>query len=299
MAGLVVALVFVGLARLVRDLAVWVARRLGRWVRWRAALAIGWVLVALLLVFLFNGVIWRGFVSFSDSTYSAANDGTAAGAVQPQSPERSGSSASLVSWQSLGKQGRSFVGRGPTQAQIGAFNGTPAKEPIRVYAGLDSAPNDQAQADLVVKELDRTGAWSRAVLVVATPTGTGWLEPQSVDSVGVRVQRRHRHRRHAVLVPAELDTVELVDKSRATEAGKVLFETVWDRWSQLPAASRPRLIAYGLSLGSFGGQAAFGSVTDLKATTAGALFLGTPNDTELWSDVTAHRDASTPSGCPI
>ncbi|MEI6727597.1 MAG: alpha/beta-hydrolase N-terminal domain-containing protein, partial [Actinomycetes bacterium] len=40
-AGLVVALILVGLARLVRDLAVWAARLLGRWVRWRAALAIG------------------------------------------------------------------------------------------------------------------------------------------------------------------------------------------------------------------------------------------------------------------
>ncbi len=297
-AGLIVALVFVGLARLVRDLAVWAARLLGRWVRWRAALAIGWVLVALLLVFVFNGVIWRGFVSFSDSTYSAANDGTAAGAVQPQSPERSGSSASLVSWQSLGKQGRSFVGRGPTQAQLSAFDGTPAKEPIRVYAGLESAPSDQARADLVVKELDRTGAWTRAVLVVATPTGTGWLEPQSVDSL------EYEFNGDTAIASMQYSYLpswisQLVDKSRATEAGKVLFAAVWDRWSQLPAASRPRLIAYGLSLGSYGGQAAFGSVTDLKAATAGALFLGTPNDTALWSDITAHRDASSPEWLPV
>ena len=297
-AGLIVALVFVGLARLVRDLAVWAARLLGRWVRWRAALAIGWVLVALLLVFVFNGVVWRGFVSFSDSTYSAANDGTAAGAVQPQSPERSGSSASLVSWQSLGKQGRSFVGRGPTQAQLSAFDGTPAKEPIRVYAGLESAPSDQARADLVVKELDRTGAWTRAVLVVATPTGTGWLEPQSVDSL------EYEFNGDTAIASMQYSYLpswisQLVDKSRATEAGKVLFAAVWDRWSQLPAASRPRLIAYGLSLGSYGGQAAFGSVTDLKAATAGALFLGTPNDTALWSDITAHRDASSPEWLPV
>jgi len=103
----------------------------------------------------FNGVIWRGFVSFSDKTYSAANDGTASGAVQPQSPERSGSSAPLVSWQSLGKQGRGFVGRGNTQAELSSFNGEPAKEPIRIYVGLDSATSDQAQADLAVKGLDQ------------------------------------------------------------------------------------------------------------------------------------------------
>ena len=297
-AGLVVALILVGLARLVRDLAVWAARQLGRWVRWRAALALGWVLVALLLVFLFNGVIWRGFVSFSDTTYSAANEGAAAGAVQPQSPERSGSSASLVSWQSLGKQGRSFVGRGPTPAELSSFSGKPAKEPIRVYAGLESAPSDEARADLAVEELDRTDAWSRAVLVVATPTGSGWLEPQSVDSL------EYEYNGDTAIASMQYSYLpswisQLIDKSRATDAGKALSAAVWDRWSRLPAATRPRLIAYGLSLGSYGGQAAFGSVTDLKATTDGALFLGTPNDTELWSDVTAHRDASSPEWLPI
>ena len=298
LAGLVAAFILVGLARLVRDLAVWVARWLGRWVRWRAALAIGWVLVALLLVFVFNGVVWRGFVSVSDSMYSSANQGTAAGAVQPQSPERSGSSASLVSWQSLGKQGRSFVGRGPTQDELSTFNGKPAKEPIRVYAGLDSAPSDEARADLAVEELDRTDAWSRAVLVVATPTGTGWLEPQSVDTL------EYEYNGDTAIVSMQYSYLpswisQLVDKSRATDAGKTLYAAVWDRWSQLPAATRPRLVAYGLSLGSFGGQAAFGSVTDLKATTDGALFLGTPNDTLLWSDITAHRDASSPEWLPI
>jgi uncharacterized membrane protein len=198
----------------------------------------------------------------------------------------------------LGKQGRSFVGRGPTQAQIGAFDGTQAKEPIRVYAGLDSAPSDQARADLAVKELDRTGAWSRAVLVVATPTGTGWLEPQSVDSL------EYEYNGDTAIVSMQYSYLpswisQLVDKTRATESGKTLSTAVWDRWSQLPAATRPRLIAYGLSLGSYGGQAAFGSVTDVKATTDGALFLGTPNDTALWSDITAHRDAASPDWQPI
>jgi uncharacterized membrane protein len=31
----------------------------------------------------------------------------------------------------------------------------------------------------------------------------------------------------------------------------------------------------------------------------GALFLGTPNDTALWSDITAHRDAPSPQWLPI
>ena len=71
------------------------------------------------------------------------------------SPTRSGSPASLVPWETLGKEGRRFVAAGRDPAQLGAAAGRPACEPVRAYVGLESAPDPQARADLAVAELDR------------------------------------------------------------------------------------------------------------------------------------------------
>ncbi len=70
---------------------------------------------------------------------------------------------------------------GPTVAQLEAVNGPGAKEPIRVYAGLQSADTVQGRADLVLAELKRTGAFDRKVLVVATTTGMGFLDSRGTD----------------------------------------------------------------------------------------------------------------------
>jgi uncharacterized membrane protein len=90
----------------------------------------------------------------------------------------------------------------------------------------------------------------------------------------------------------------LVDSDKAREAGRTLYEAVYDEWAQQPELTRPKLLAYGLSLGSFGGQAAYGGVNDIKHSIDGALFLGTPSNTELWGEITANRDAGSPQWKP-
>jgi uncharacterized membrane protein len=99
----------------------------------------------------------------------------------PGSALRSGSPDSAAPWRTLGRQGREFVGTGPTVAQLTAFAGRPAREPIRLYAGLDSAASAEDRARLVVQEMDRTGAFDRAVVGVVTPTGTGWVDHNVTD----------------------------------------------------------------------------------------------------------------------
>jgi len=91
----------------------------------------------------------------------------------------------------------------------------------------------------------------------------------------------------------------LVDKDRATEAGRALFEAVHAKWQTLPVETRPKLIVYGLSLGSFAGQAPFTSAADIAGSTDGALFVGTPNITEPWGDITKNRDPGSPEWQPI
>ena len=210
---------------------------------------------------------------------------------------RSGSSASLVSWQSLGLQGRSFVARGPSPEQLRAFNGRRPMEPIRVYVGLDSAPTASARAELAVKELDRTGAFARKLLVVMGATGTGWIEPQSADppeymyngdTAEVTIQYS--------FLPSWISFI--TDKAKATDAGRSLFDAVYAAWKVLPATNRPRLIAYGLSLGSFAGQAPFTGAADFRARTDGAYFAGTPNDSQPWRTLEDTRDAGSPEWQP-
>ena len=72
-----------------------------------------------------------------------------------------------------------MVADGPDQSQIASVTGHAAKEPLRVYVGLGSADNPRARAQLALAELQRVGAFERANLVIATPTGTGWVDEES------------------------------------------------------------------------------------------------------------------------
>ncbi|MBU5423711.1 alpha/beta-hydrolase family protein [Cellulomonas hominis] len=293
-----VGLGLIALGRALRRLSRRIARLLGRWVPAPAASLLGVVLVALLVYWLAAGVLFRVVVDVADSVYAGTNAGTDEGVEPVTSDLRSGSPASAVSWDSLGRQGRTFVAGGPTTAEIGDVTGQAAVEPIRVYAGLDSAGDAAGRADLVVQELERTGAFDRSVLVVAGATGTGWTEPQQMaaleylwggDTAIATMQYS--------FLPSWISF--LVDADRATEAGRLLFDAVHEAWSALPEDDRPQLVSYGLSLGSFAAQAPFGSVGDLATRVDGALYVGTPNFTPLWRTITDDRDAGSPEWQPV
>jgi uncharacterized membrane protein len=295
--ALLIWFILLVIARLLRWLARAVGNLLSRWTPRNAAIILSAVIVAIPLLVAFSVLLTKA-TTLADDLYGKTNDTTAEGVTQPASSLRSGGPQSLVSWDSLGLQGRNFIGRGPDAAALEQFSGKPAKEPIRVYAGVESAPTAEERASLAVKELDRTGAWSRKVLVVMGTTGTGWIEPQSADSLEylwngdtaeVTIQYSY--------LPSWISF--LVDKQRAEDAGQALFKAVRARWAQLPAAQRPRLLAYGLSLGSFAQQAAFPSVDAVTSQTGGAVFIGTPNDTALWRDVERGRDAGSPEWQPV
>ena len=295
--ALIIWFVLLVIARLLRWLARAVGNLLSRWLPRSGAIILGAVIVAVPLLIVFSGLLGKAS-TLADSVYGKTNDTTTQGAVKPQSPLRSGGPGSLVTWDSLGMQGRDFIGRGPDAAALQQFSGKPAEEPIRAYVGVESAPTAEERAQLAVKELDRTDAWSRKVLVVMGTTGTGWIEPQSSDSLEylwngdtaeVAIQYSY--------LPSWISF--LVDKQRAQDAGRALFEAVHVRWAELPAGARPRLLAYGLSLGSFAQQAAFATVDAVTSQTSGAVFVGTPNDTALWRDVESGRDPGSPEWQPI
>jgi uncharacterized membrane protein len=296
--SVVITIAIIMLFRGIRWLVRLVARLLGRFIPHGAALPAAVLVVCVLLGFLVTGVLSRAAIGAANSVFSGVDSGTAAGVTEPASPLRSGSPESLVPWSTLGRQGRTFVDGGPTAAEVGKFSGTAGMEPIRVYVGLNSAPSIAAESALAVRELERTGAFSRKVIVVATTTGTGWVNPAMIDPL------EYMYDGDTAVVAIQYSFLPswisfIADKAPAQEAGSDLFNAVYDRWSQLPAGHRPKLVVFGESLGSFGGEAAFSGTQDIRDRTSGVLWVGPTNSNVLWSRFTAERDPGTPEWHPV
>ena len=130
---------FLLIGRGLRGLYRWAAKLLNRWIGPRAARGVGWVLVVGLTYLVVSGLLLQGFVSLMNAAYSVRDTMTAEGVHQPTTSLRSGGPGSLIPWNTLGWQGRNFIGKGPSVSDIANFTGHPAMEPIRIYAGLASA----------------------------------------------------------------------------------------------------------------------------------------------------------------
>lgn len=277
---------------------------LGRIVRWgsgcladRWGRAVGVLLPLAILagVLLIAGAFVVGEVERSFAERNALPD---ADVAEPESAHRSAGAESAVAWNTLGRHGANFVGGGPSAAEIEEVIGRPALEPIRVYAGVASAPTVRERADLVLAELERTGAFERSVLVVATATGSGWLEPQTMDAI------EYLHAGDTAIASLQYSSapswVSFVFAPDApVDAARTLYESVRARWEQLPEDGRPKLIAYGLSLGAHGSQAIFDDLDDVRARSDGALFVGSPNGSPLWRSLQAARDEGSPAWQPV
>ena len=223
---------------------------------------------------------------------------TPEGVQQPTTGLRSGGPGSLVPWDSLGYQGRTFTGLGPSPGDIETVTQRPAVEPVRAYAGLASGPDAESRAALAVRDLQRAGGFHRKNLLVVTTTGSGWVDPASVDTFEYLT---HGDAATVALQYSYLPSwiSYLVDQSKAREAGRALFDAVYDPWSKLPAGQRPQLLVAGESLGSFGGETAFSGEYDLRNRTSGTLFAGPPNFNTLFREFSDHRDPGSPEIQPV
>src|SRR5581483_11688846 len=293
--AVVVGALLVSAFRVLIDAAKLLARLLIR--RWHLhdeiALFIGTAIVVAMLIMLINGVLVRGFFTGANAVFQPQDAATPAGVAQPQRPERSGSPTSLAPWDSLGYQGRSFVGTGPHAAELTRLNGKPAKEPIRVYAGLHTAPDDQGRLAVLLEELERTGAFTRKLLVIAPTTGTGWIDPVAAGSLEMM------YNGDTAIVGLQYSYLPswisfLADRQKSMDAGRMLIDTIHQRWQQLPPQHRPKLVLYGESLGSMAGQAAFGWLPDIRQRGFDAvLWVGPPQESPLWHALIVRRDPGT------
>jgi uncharacterized membrane protein len=295
---LLVAGVLVVLFRTVRKLFRSISRRLEDRLPRRVAVLLGGVASVVLLSMLWNGILVDGFFALANRTFAPIDTATDEGVVPTTSALRSGGPGSLVDWDTLGRKGRTFVATGPTVAELEAYHGRDAQEPIRVYAGLRSGDTPARRAELVLAELQRTGAFDREVLVVATTTGTGYLEPNAMDSL------EYVHNGDTAVAGVQYSYLPswislLADQAEVRETGRAVFATVHAYWSTLPEHDRPRLYLYGLSLGSYGVESILTSINIVNEPIDGALMVGPPFVNELWNDLVAGRDPGSSPATPV
>jgi uncharacterized membrane protein len=190
----------------------------------------------------------------------------------------SGGPRSVIDWHTLTREGARFVNMALPVEEIEAVtHATASKTPIRVFGGLDTAEAIDVRVDLAMQDLERLGAFERSLIVVASPTGSGYINYAVAET-------------YEYLTRGDCATVTLqyslrpsflsLDRvSMGREQNRALLHALTWRLRSIPEESRPRVVGFGESLGAHTLQDAF-----LHEGTSGfhrvgmdrALFLGTP-----------------------
>lgn len=281
----------------------WIGRAivivLSQWMHMVFALALSLLILVVIVYALTSKVLLKLGINFFTRHARKMNNRTAKGIVQPQVSERSGSPQSRSSWRAVGGQGRVFLGRGPSRADIEAVTGCAAMEPIRVYAGMpEEGQSLQSAADLVVEELHRTGAFDRAVILIATSTGSGWVDEWQVQPLEYLTRGNcATASMQYSFVPSSINFLTDLDVSE--EAAVILFETIRRAVDEIPEDRRPALFVCGESLGAYASQHVFSGIVDVLSRTDGALWVGTPAFTPMHAELAAIRHRGSPEVAPV
>ncbi len=295
--ALITFIILIALARLFQLIYRSSSRWLDRYIPPRLSRFTGFLIAAVIFSMAINGVLFRFGLHVMDSSYRKIDALMEAEVPQPQDPLKSGSAASLVKWDELGRMGRSYVSSGPDAQQISTFTGRPAQNPLRVYVGLRSAETAKERAKLALQEMIRVGAFERSLLLVTIPTGTGWVDEMGIDPV------EYLHDGDIASVAVQYSYLAswlslLVEPGYGSETATALFDEVYDYWTKLPKDTRPKLYLYGLSLGAMNSQLSSELFQVLGDPYQGALWSGPPFTSRLWRSITNNRNEGTPEWLP-
>lgn len=295
--AIIVFVVLFAAAIAVRGIFRRITRLLDRYMPRRVAILLGVVLAILLSWTILNGLIFRTGLHVADSSFRELDALIQTDLSPPASPLQTGSSASLIAWDGLGRQGRSYIASGPSQEEISQLTGTQAAQPIRVYAGLNSAETVEERARLALAELKRVGGFEKPVLVVIAPTGTGWVDAAAIDTL------EYLHHGNVASVAIQYSYLAswlslLVEPDYGVDSARAMFREVYDHWKTLPAESRPRLYLYGLSLGALSSESSLDMFDMINDPIQGALWAGPPFPSPLWKSTTRDRQADSPVWLP-
>ncbi|TXI04063.1 MAG: hypothetical protein E6Q76_13065 [Rhizobium sp.] len=290
-------LVALVVGRLFRIACLLFSQWLSRVVPSRLSKVIGALLAVALFWSIGQGILLRLALDAADASFRQADALIDDDQPMPQADTKTGSSASLVAWQGLGRQGRYFVASGPGASEISNFWATPAKEPLRIYVGLNNAETSKERADLALKEMIRQGAFDRSMLVVIVPTGTGWIDPAAMDTL------EYLQRGDVASVAVQYSYLTswmslLFEPQQGEETAADLFDAVYGYWSKLPRDRRPKLYLHGLSLGALNSQLSLDIYNVIGDPVNGALWSGPPFRSARWKAATAARSPGTPEWLP-
>ncbi|MBO1905440.1 alpha/beta-hydrolase family protein [Microvirga sp. 3-52] len=295
--ALAVFAALLALARLFRLTLRSVATRANRFLPRRISNVIGVIAAVALSWSILNGILFQVALHVADASFREYDKLIRPETAPPTAPQKTGSSASLLAWDKLGRQGREFISSGPTRGDISAFSGREALEPVRVYVGLRSADTPAARARLALEELKRVGAFERPVLVVVTPTGTGWVDPAAMDSL------EYLHNGAVASVALQYSYLAswlywVAGRDYGADSARALFREVYGYWTMLPKDGRPRLYLHGLSLGAMNSEQSTDLIEVLGDPFSGALWSGPPHSSRLWRFLIENRAPGSPAWLP-
>jgi uncharacterized membrane protein len=295
--ALLVFFVLLLLARLFRRLFGFLSVRMAAYVPPRVSHLVSIAVSVFVFWAWIDGVLFSWLLRTADQSFQQLDALIEDDLPRPLRAEQTGSAESLVAWHAIGRQGRRFVSGGPDSEALAAFFGVNLPAPVRVYVGLNSAETPEARARLALEELKRAGGFERSVLVLATPTGTGWIDPVGQDTV------EYLHRGDIATVAVQYSYLNsplalLTQGAYGAEAARAVFVEIYGYWRSLPADQRPRLYLTGLSLGSLNSDLSFDLFDIIDDPFDGVLWVGPPFRNESWRRMTRDRDPGSPAWLP-
>lgn len=295
--AITVFLMILFLARLFRWTFRLITMKLVRYIPRKVSYIIGLICAFILFWSVIDGVLFSLMLRSADRTYERVDSLLEPEISQPVNPFKAGSSSSILSWEDMGRQGRRFVSGGASNHNVQKFTDLPILEPVRVYVGMNAAETVQERADLALRELIRLNAFEREVLVIITPTGTGWIDPGSIAPL------EYLHRGNIASVAAQYSYLPSplslwVEEEYGAEMAQALFQHVYGYWTELNRDERPKLYLHGLSLGAINSDRSFDLYDIIDDPFNGALWVGPPYRKDTWRSFTERRNPDSPAWLP-
>ena len=215
-------------------------------------------------------------------------------------PTASGGPGSLVPWAGMGREGRrhALASVRPQPVPTARRRARPVDRdrhghagprapPCRCTSGWTTRRPPRERVDLAMAELERTGAFDRSLLVLVSPTGTGYVNYVAMAAAAVPDARRRRHGHAAVLPPAVAAVPRHGPRPPASRTGCCGCGS--SSASASAPARGPRVVLFGESLGAHTSQDVFLHWGTLGLDAMGidrALWIGTPYGSKWMHQVT-------------
>ena len=243
------------------------------------------------------GAGWGALTVVNHRLARAGDDVEKTDAMPPDLEQVTGGPGSLIPWTDQSRESSRWLSMTLRRDAIAEVMREDAQQPIRVYAPLDAAETPEERAELLLAEIDRTGALQRSAFALFSPTGSGYVNYVACETF--EYLTRGDCASAAVQYSVLPSALSLTKVSHATAQTRIVVNGLVERLLAIPADRRPKFFMFGESLGSqvseemFRGQGVSGPAgMGLDA----ALWIGTPASTVWRSELWGTRSIADPPG---